>query len=95
MIRRSEGNYEIPDYIYSLLYFRRQKIMDIQYAPKDYAKMFALVAEIEVEKAYIEGMKSENTKRAIYGESPAYTEDDFGNAAHRLEEIAEKLREEI
>lgn len=68
--------------------------MDVTYAPEDYAKMFALVADLEIEKAYLEGMKWENVKSQNYDNTdPSYTEDDFANVAHRMEVIAEKLRE--
>jgi metal-dependent amidase/aminoacylase/carboxypeptidase family protein len=72
---------------------KREKMID---SAEDYAKMFALVADIEAEKAYLEGMKWENARSQNYDNAdPTYSEDDFANIAHRIEEIAEKLREDI
>ena len=61
----------------------------------DYAQMFALVADLEAEKAYLEGMKASNMQRIHANEALAHDEPQFIDVANRMEEIADKLRKEI
>lgn len=59
------------------------------------AQMYALVAEIETVKVFVEGMKAENAMRAFHGVTPAYNEAAFRITAEELAKLAKRLREEI
>lgn len=59
------------------------------------AQMYALVAEMEAEKAELESMNWENAQRLHRGESMAYPEGEFMMKADNLRALADRLRKEI
>lgn len=59
------------------------------------AKMFSLVAQLNAEQAYLEGMKAANEQRAARGEALAYDEPAFIDVAERMETISNRLAMEI
>lgn len=59
------------------------------------AQIYALLADLYIEQAYLEGMKSANMQRIHANEALAYDEPQFIDVANRMEEISSKLRQEI
>ena len=59
------------------------------------ATMWALVAEMNAETAWVEAMKALNSCRADRGLAQGYSEQSFFESSENLTKIAERLRDEI
>jgi len=59
------------------------------------ASMWALVAEMNAELAWVEAMKAFNSYRADRGEVQGYCEQSFYESSQKIHKIAGRLRDEI